>query len=125
MKDVGMMSLKDRERAELAEAIASFGGKVRQIKSCSECAPKPRAKLQKKTRAELDVALKRRFLALAERVKVGFEVWHRYEILDKLLGLTTGSASKYASAGNSITPSARLISRLEEIVALGETHTLK
>lgn len=89
MKDTGIISIKDRERAEI------------------------------------DAGLKRRFSVLASRVKVGFEVWHRYEIIDRLLGLTTGSASKYADAGKEKVPSARLVKRLEEIVAQGEEHRIK
>lgn len=123
MKD-GLILIKDRERAELAEAIEAWGGKIKQIKSCAESAPKKKMP-EKKTRAEIGVALKRRFSVLAGRLRVGFEVWHRYEIVDKLLGLTTGSASRYASAGNEKAPSARLISQLEEIVAQGKEHRLK
>lgn len=123
MKD-GLILTKDREREELDAAIRNFGGKITQLGSYAEYVPK-KSTPEKKTRAEIDVAQKRRFSVLAGRVKVGLEVWHRYEIIDKLLGLTTGSASKYASAGNPKAPSARLIKRLEEIVAQGKEHRLK
>ena len=124
MKD-GLILIKDRERAEIDAAIKNWGGKIKQIKSCAEPAPKQQTTPSKKTRAEIDAGLKRRFSVLANRVKVGFEVWHRYEIIDRLLGITAGSSSKYANAGNEKVPSARLIKRLEEIVAQGKEHRIK
>lgn len=123
MKD-GLILIKDRERAELDAAIKNWGGKIKELSSYSDIAPKKKMP-EKKTRAEIDAGLKRRFSALAGRLRVGFEVWHRYEIIDKLLGIKAGSASKYASAGNQIAPSARLVKRLEEIVAQGKEHRIK
>lgn len=123
MKD-GLILIKDREREELDAAIKEWGGKITHLGSYAESAPKKNTP-EKKTRAEIDVALKRRFSVLAGRLRVGFEVWHRYEIIDRLLGIAAGSASKYADAGKEKVPSARLVKRLEEIVAQGKEHRIK
>lgn len=51
MKD-GLILIKDRERAELAEAIEAWGGKIKQIKSCAESAPKKKMTEKKDTRRD-------------------------------------------------------------------------